>query len=65
MEDRGFGRLKQRRGGHQSRDGHVKVEWEVTEWTEGDDVQLEGSATPSKRKIGELETGEDADMRNV
>lgn len=57
-----LGRLKQQRGGHNT--GGVQVEWEVTEWTEADDA-VEGRATPSKRKIDDVEAGEDSDMRNA
>lgn len=63
VENTRLGRIKQQRGGHSSRDGSVKVEWEVVEWTEADDADDEGT-TPGKRKIGEVE-GEDAEMRNV
>ncbi|UPX13128.1 uncharacterized protein EKO05_0003654 [Ascochyta rabiei] len=62
-----LGRFRQQRGGHS--DNGVQVEWEVAEWTEGDDdgdgdVGDSGSATPSKRKIGDLEV-EDSDMRSA
>ncbi|KAH6643205.1 hypothetical protein C7974DRAFT_119497 [Boeremia exigua] len=57
-----LGRFKQQRGGHS--DSGVQVEWEVTEWTEGDVDGESGSATPSKRKIGDLEA-EDAEMRSA
>lgn len=63
VENSRLGRLKQQRGGHTSRDGSVKVEWEVMEWTEADDADDE-SAAPSKRKIADVE-GEDAEMRTV
>jgi hypothetical protein len=56
-------RFKQQRGGHSS--GGVHVEWEVVEYTEGDDADDEGRATPSKRKIGDVDVGEDSEMRNV
>ena len=36
-----LGRFKQQRGGHT--ESGVHVEWEVTEWTEGDDGDDEGS----------------------
>lgn len=63
VENTGLGRFKKQRGGHTSRDGNVRVEWEVIEYTEGDDADDEGT-TPGKRKIGEVEEG-DADMRNA
>jgi hypothetical protein len=58
-----LGRFKQQRGGHSS--SGVQVEWEVTEWTEADDADDEGHAIPSKRKIGEVDAGEDSEMRNM
>ncbi|KAF1944691.1 hypothetical protein EJ02DRAFT_340331 [Clathrospora elynae] len=58
-----LGRFKQQRGGHS--DSGVHVEWEVTEWTEGSDADDEGRATPSKRKIGEIEGEEDTEMRSA
>lgn len=57
-----LGRFRQQRGGHL--DNGVKVEWEVTEWTEGDDDGEGASATSSKRKIGDLEA-EDIEMRST
>lgn len=54
-----LGRFKQQRGRHS--DNGVQVEWEVTEWTAGDGDVQSGVATPSKRKISDLEAG-DADM---
>lgn len=60
-----LGRFKQQRGAHT--DSGVHVEWEVTEWTEGDGLDLddEGSATPSKRKIGDIDDAEDTEMRTA
>lgn len=60
-----LGRFKQQRGGHTS--SGVQVEWEVIEWTEGDDGDNDGRATPStgKRKIGDVEAVEDSDMRDT
>ncbi|KAF2189310.1 hypothetical protein K469DRAFT_748000 [Zopfia rhizophila CBS 207.26] len=63
IENTKLGKFKQQRGGHSSRDGSVQVEWEVVEWTEGDDADDEGT-TPVKRKIGGVED-EDAEMRTV
>lgn len=56
-----LGRFKQQRGRHS--DNGVQVEWEVTEWMQGEDENGSGAATPSKRKIGHVEA-EDADMRS-
>ncbi|KAF2868859.1 hypothetical protein BDV95DRAFT_609764 [Massariosphaeria phaeospora] len=61
VENSRLGHFKQQRGGHSSRDGSVKVEWEVMEWTEVDDADDE-STTRGKRKIGVLLEGEDTDM---
>lgn len=58
-----LGRFKQQRGGHSS--GGVQVEWEVVEFTEADDADDDQRATPSKRKIGDVEGAEDSEMRNV
>jgi len=58
-----LGRFKQQRGGHT--ESGVHVEWEVTEWTEGDDGDDEGSATPSKRKIGDVDGTDDTEMRSA
>ena len=59
-----LGRFKQQRGGHS--ESGVRVEWEVTEWSEAaDDADDEGQATSSKRKIGDVEAAEDSEMRNV
>ncbi|KAF2128136.1 hypothetical protein P153DRAFT_387095 [Dothidotthia symphoricarpi CBS 119687] len=58
-----LGRFKQQRGGHSG--SGVRVEWEVMEWTEADDADDEGGrATPSKRKIGDVDDG-DAEMRSA
>lgn len=65
VEHTNLGKLKQQRGGHQSGDGNIRIEWEVVEWAEGDDTDGDGIATPSKRKIGELDSGEDTAMRSA
>lgn len=58
-----LGRFKQQRGGHD--DSGVRVEWEVMEWTEADDADDEaGRATPSKRKIGDVED-DNAELRSA
>lgn len=64
VKNTALGHFKQQRCGHTSRDGSVKVEWEVVEWTEGDDADDEGSVTPSKRKIGQVEET-DTEMRSA
>ncbi|ORY12431.1 hypothetical protein BCR34DRAFT_651168 [Clohesyomyces aquaticus] len=63
VENSRLGRFKQQRGGHTYHDGSVKVEWEVVEWTEGDDADDEATSA-GKRKAGELEAG-DMEMRTV
>jgi hypothetical protein len=62
VEDTPLGRVKRQKGRHTSGDGAVEIEWEVVEWTEGNDDN-EGSTTPGKRKIGEVEESEDLEMR--
>lgn len=64
VENTRLGRFKQQRGGHSSRDGTVRVEWEVMEWTEGD-ADDEGPSSSSKRKIADVEGAEDTEMRNA
>jgi hypothetical protein len=49
---------KTRRGVGVSADGSTTVEWEVSEWTEGDST----ANTPSKRKIEQV-SGEDVSMK--
>ncbi|KAJ4366286.1 hypothetical protein N0V83_007922 [Neocucurbitaria cava] len=57
-------RFKQQRGGHS--DSGVRVEWEVVEWTEGEDADDEGGASSSsKRKIGDVEASDDTEMRST
>jgi hypothetical protein len=56
-----LGRFKQQRGGYS--ESGVHVEYEVTEWTEGD-VDDKGNSTPNKRKIDDVDAGEDTEMRN-
>lgn len=43
---------KMKRSSGQRQDGRYKVEWEIMEWTDGDEV---GGASPAKRKLGEVE----------
>lgn len=58
-----LGRIKQQRGG-QSENG-VQVEWEVTEWVEGNgDDGMSDLTPPSKRKIGHLDA-EDSEMQSA
>ncbi|KAF2493841.1 hypothetical protein BU16DRAFT_528045 [Lophium mytilinum] len=67
VEDTRLGKFKKQKGGHVSRDGSVRVEWEVVEWTEGDaDDEAGETTTPAKRKIGEVEVEEgNTEMRTV
>ena len=63
-----LGRLKQQRGGHAA--NGVRVEWEIVEWTEGDEAKDNDQAPPAaatKRKLSDIEAAEepeDADMQN-
>ena len=57
-----LGRVKRRRGGGTSSDGHTKVEWEISEFESGEgDVAV---ASTGKRKLGTLDTGDDVEMRS-
>jgi hypothetical protein len=47
-----LGNMRRSWGSRQSGNGRFKVEWEIMEWTEGNDSEL---ASPGKRKIGEVE----------
>ena len=57
-----LGRIKRRRGGETSSDGHTKVEWEITEFESGEgDVP---AASTGKRKLGSLDHGDDVEMKS-
>ncbi|KAK8117474.1 uncharacterized protein PG998_005755 [Apiospora kogelbergensis] len=54
-----LGNMRTSRGARESRDGHVRVEWEITEWTgdgggEGIDDESESSSS-GKRKLGDTD----------
>ena len=55
------GRMRRRRGGHESRDGTVKVEWEIVEFNGEEVPEASETAASSKRKIGEM-AGDDVVM---
>ncbi|KAF2839431.1 hypothetical protein M501DRAFT_934256 [Patellaria atrata CBS 101060] len=57
VSDSRLGRLKRQKGGHTSADGNMSVEWEVVEWTEGDDDAQpnQESSVGGKRKIRDIE----------
>jgi hypothetical protein len=57
-----LGRVKQQRGGYT--DSGVHVEYEVIEWNEGDDADDEGNSPPNKRKIDDVDAGDDTEMRS-
>ena len=57
-----LGRIKRRRVGASSSDGHTKVEWEITEFEAGEGEHA--SASTGKRKLGSLEHGDDVVMRS-
>jgi len=52
-----------RRQGEKRQGNGWKVEWEIVEWTEGDEDLPEMAATGGKRKLGELVGEEDVPMR--
>ena len=57
-----LGRIKRRRGGGTSSDGHTKVEWEISEFEGGEgDVAI---ASTGKRKLGTLESGDHVEVRS-
>ncbi|KAL2351058.1 hypothetical protein BJ546DRAFT_998775 [Cryomyces antarcticus] len=64
IENSRLGRIKRRRGGHTSRDGSVTVEWEVVEYTEGDDEPAQ-EAIGEKRKLARVEGSEDVHMKSA
>ena len=64
IEGSELGRIKRKRGGHTSADGKSKVEWEVVEMSDDDQV---GLASASKRKLDAStnDNGSDVKMRAV
>ena len=57
-----LGKIKRRRGGETSSDGHTRVEWEITEFeSNGGDV---AAASIGKRKLGSVDHGDDVEMRS-
>ena len=50
-----LGNLQTTRGARESRDGRIRVEWEISEWTADDD---DDDANTGKRKRGEADTGD-------
>jgi hypothetical protein len=66
VEDTQLGKFKKQKGGYGFRDGSVRVEWEVVEWTEGDDADDEAGepTVPAKRKAGDVEEA-DTEMRTI
>lgn len=59
----GLGRVKRTRGVQSSSDGRTRVEWEITEWIEGDGNEGIEIVTQNsgKRKLGVVE-GDDSVM---
>lgn len=58
-----LGNLSTSKGSRQSRDGRVRVEWEITEWTADDDdadddAEASESSNTGKRKRGVVEDGD-------
>ncbi|KAF2453457.1 hypothetical protein BDY21DRAFT_374796 [Lineolata rhizophorae] len=65
-ENSKLGKLTSRRGGRASLDGSRRVQWEVVEWTEGDeegDNEGAGGAAGEKRKRGRESGQGDVEMR--
>ena len=58
-----LGNMKRTMGQRRSRDGRVQVEWEIVEWTEGDDA-TEALQPTGKRKLGDL-VAEDEKMEGT
>ena len=60
-----LGKIKRRRGGKTSSDGHTKVEWEITEYGSGKFSEGDAAAASiGKRKLGSLDTRDDIEMRS-
>jgi hypothetical protein len=47
--------IRRTSGSRESKDGRIKLRWEVVEWTESSD---ENSPVPTKRKLGDREDGD-------
>lgn len=60
VEGSRLGKMRRSAGTKRSRDGNVKVEWEIVEWT-ADDGQSDSLAT-TKRKLADLGDEEDSVM---
>lgn len=54
-----LGNMKKSWGSRSSGSGRYKVEWEIVEWTEGDDDN--STSAPPKRKLGEVLESDEAD----
>jgi hypothetical protein len=57
VEDSRLGKLQRQKGGHTSKDGSTRYEWEIVEWTSEDPD--EAAPTTGKRKLGDLEEVKD------
>lgn len=64
IEGSTLGKIKRSRGQGQSRSGNVRVEWEIMEWTGGDEGEEEETPSAGKRKLAHVED-EDAAMEGV
>ena len=62
VEGSDLGRIRRRRGGQTSTDGHTRYEWEVVE-IGGEEAENSGTGT-AKRKLGVMGTEDDVDMRS-
>ncbi|KAK3947747.1 hypothetical protein QBC32DRAFT_76037 [Pseudoneurospora amorphoporcata] len=59
VEGSRLGTLRASKGRHQNTSGTVQVEWEVVEWTEGDNGSSSSSPRNGKRKLGDRDEGSD------
>jgi hypothetical protein len=50
-----LGELRTTRGSSESKDGRIKLRWEVVEWTDGGE---DSSPVPAKRKLGDRDEGD-------
>lgn len=55
---RRLGNVRASKGGGQSRDGTVRYEWEVVEYTEGEDDDGNVTSRSGKRKLDDRDSGE-------
>lgn len=61
VENSRLGRIKRQKGGHKSRDGRTKVEWEVVE-LDGSTAEEDEVEHRAKKRKGDTGAGEDVQM---